>query len=65
MLHASGTEAGLRSALELAARDATVLELSWFGETGESSVTMGGRTGPQLRWYRSLSLPWRPGDTRH
>ena len=33
IVHASGSEAGLRRALELAARDATVLELSWFGDT--------------------------------
>jgi threonine dehydrogenase-like Zn-dependent dehydrogenase len=32
VVHASGTEAGLRRGLELAARDATVLELSWFGD---------------------------------
>lgn len=32
VIHASGTQAGLRSSLELAERDATVLELSWFGD---------------------------------
>lgn len=41
VLHASGTEAGLRSALELATRDATVLELSWFGDT-EVRLPLGG-----------------------
>jgi NADPH:quinone reductase-like Zn-dependent oxidoreductase len=33
VLHASGTAAGLRAALELAAQDATIVELSWFGDT--------------------------------
>ena len=32
VVHASGTPAGLASALELAAFEATVLELSWFGD---------------------------------
>jgi len=31
VLHASGTPAGLGTALELAGFEATVLELSWFG----------------------------------
>ncbi len=41
VVHASGTEAGLRSALELAARDATVLELSWFGDA-QVRLPLGG-----------------------
>jgi threonine dehydrogenase-like Zn-dependent dehydrogenase len=32
VVHASGTESGLCTSLELAARDSTVLELSWFGD---------------------------------
>jgi hypothetical protein len=32
VLHASGSESGLCTALELAASDCTVLELSWFGD---------------------------------
>jgi threonine dehydrogenase-like Zn-dependent dehydrogenase len=32
VVHASATSAGLASALELAAPDATVLELSWYGD---------------------------------
>jgi 2-desacetyl-2-hydroxyethyl bacteriochlorophyllide A dehydrogenase len=32
VIHASGTPEGLRTALELAAAEATVLELSWYGE---------------------------------
>jgi len=41
IVHASGTEAGLRVALELAAREATVLELSWFGDA-EVRLPLGG-----------------------
>jgi threonine dehydrogenase-like Zn-dependent dehydrogenase len=41
LVHASGSEAGLRRALDLAARDATVLELSWFGDT-EVRLPLGG-----------------------
>jgi len=36
VVHASGTPAGLASALELAAFEATVLELSWFGDQSVS-----------------------------
>jgi NADPH:quinone reductase-like Zn-dependent oxidoreductase len=32
IVHASGSEAGLRRALEVAAADATILEMSWFGD---------------------------------
>jgi NADPH:quinone reductase-like Zn-dependent oxidoreductase len=41
IVHASGTEMGLRGALELAGRDATVLELSWFGDA-EVRLPLGG-----------------------
>lgn len=41
VVHASGSETGLRSALELAARDAMVLELSWFGDA-ELRLPLGG-----------------------
>ncbi len=34
VVHASATAAGLRRALELAAPEATVLELSWYGDRG-------------------------------
>jgi len=37
VVHASGSEAGLRTSLSLAGTDATVLELSWFGD---HSVTL-------------------------
>ena len=32
LIHASGTPAGLQRALELAATEATIVELSWFGD---------------------------------
>ena len=32
VVHASGSEAGLRTSLELAGTEATVLELSWYGQ---------------------------------
>ena len=36
VVHASGSEAGLCTSLQLAATDATVLELSWFGDAAVS-----------------------------
>ncbi|MEI9938900.1 MAG: dehydrogenase [Pseudomonadota bacterium] len=36
VVHASGSEAGLRTCLKLAGTDATVLELSWFGDLSVS-----------------------------
>lgn len=41
VVHASGTGAGLSSALRLAGMEATVLEMSWYGR-GEVPVTLGG-----------------------
>lgn len=40
VLHASGSEAGLRTSLSLAGTEATVLELSWFGD-GEIRLPLG------------------------
>lgn len=37
VFHASGTEAGLRTALAIAASDTTVIEVSWFGD---SAITL-------------------------
>jgi 2-desacetyl-2-hydroxyethyl bacteriochlorophyllide A dehydrogenase len=36
VLHASGTQAGLERALEIAAFEATIVELSWYGERSVS-----------------------------
>jgi threonine dehydrogenase-like Zn-dependent dehydrogenase len=41
VIHASGTAAGLAAALSLAAFEATVLELSWYGDT-QVPVPLGG-----------------------
>jgi threonine dehydrogenase-like Zn-dependent dehydrogenase len=41
VVHASGTAAGLATALRLAGDEATVLELSWYG-TDEVAVALGG-----------------------
>jgi threonine dehydrogenase-like Zn-dependent dehydrogenase len=41
VIHASASEAGLRTCLELAAPDSTVLELSWFGDS-EVRLPLGG-----------------------
>jgi hypothetical protein len=40
VLHASGTAAGLRTALDLAAAESTIVELSWFGDT-EVALPLG------------------------
>jgi NADPH:quinone reductase-like Zn-dependent oxidoreductase len=40
VFHASGTAAGLATALELAGTEATVIELSWYGK-GEIPVALG------------------------
>lgn len=41
VIHVSGSPAGLRTALDLAGFEATVLELSWFG-TREVTLPLGG-----------------------
>ena len=41
VIHASGTAEGLRTSLELAAPEATVVELSWFGDR-EVALPLGG-----------------------
>jgi hypothetical protein len=41
VVHASGTAAGLATALRLAGNEATVLELSWYGK-GDTPVALGG-----------------------
>lgn len=41
IIHASASEQGLHTALDLAAFEATVLELSWYGDT-EIRVPLGG-----------------------
>jgi hypothetical protein len=41
VVHASAAAAGLKTALSLAAEEATILELSWYG-AGEVAVPLGG-----------------------
>jgi threonine dehydrogenase-like Zn-dependent dehydrogenase len=41
VVHASGTAAGLATALGLAGDEATVLEMSWYG-AGEVTIPLGG-----------------------
>ncbi len=41
VVHASGTAAGLATALRLAGEESTVLELSWYG-AGEVAIPLGG-----------------------
>ena len=41
VVHASASAAGLKTALDLAADEATVLELSWYG-SGDVPVPLGG-----------------------
>ena len=41
VIHASASAAGLKTALDLAGDEATVLELSWYG-TGDIGVSLGG-----------------------
>ena len=41
VIHSSGSEAGLRTALDLAAADGTIVEMSWFGAR-QVSLPLGG-----------------------
>ena len=41
VIHTSASEAGLRTSLDLAGNEATVLELSWYGAT-DVRVPLGG-----------------------
>ena len=41
VVHASGNAAGRRTALELAGEEATVLELSWYGDA-QVAIPLGG-----------------------
>ena len=41
VVHASGTEAGLQTALDLAAFEATIVDMSWYG-SASVSVPLGG-----------------------
>jgi threonine dehydrogenase-like Zn-dependent dehydrogenase len=46
VFHCSGSEAGLRTALDLSGLEATVIELSWFGDR-EVALPLGGSFHPR------------------
>ena len=69
ILHASGAPAGLRAALELAATDATIIELSWYADT-VVELPLGQAFHARRLSLRSsqvgnLSPNARPRHTRH
>jgi threonine dehydrogenase-like Zn-dependent dehydrogenase len=53
VVHASGTAAGLRTALALAGEEATVLELSWYGDTPVAAPLGGAFHSRRLRLISS------------
>ncbi|MGC1570919.1 MAG: zinc-binding alcohol dehydrogenase [Pseudolabrys sp.] len=53
VVHASGTAAGLRTALALAGEEATVLELSWYGDTPVATPLGGAFHSRRLRLISS------------
>jgi threonine dehydrogenase-like Zn-dependent dehydrogenase len=55
VVHASATSAGLARALELAAPEATVLELSWYGDA-PVTVPLGGAFHPKRLAVRSSQV---------
>jgi hypothetical protein len=52
VVHASGTASGLATVLGLAAKEATVLELSWYGAS-ELAVPLGGASCRRHRAFQS------------
>jgi threonine dehydrogenase-like Zn-dependent dehydrogenase len=55
VIHASGASAGLETALALAGFEATIIELSWYGDT-PVSVGLGGRFHNQRLTIRSSQV---------
>jgi len=53
VVHASGTAAGLRTALALAGEEATVLEVSWYGDTPVTAPLGGAFHSRRLRLISS------------
>ena len=53
VVHASGTAAGLHTALVLAGQEATVLELSWYGDTPVTAPLGGAFHSRRLRLISS------------
>src|SRR5688572_27454871 len=55
VLHASGASGGLQTALELAGFEATIVELSWYGDT-TVSLGLGGKFHHQRLTLRSSQV---------
>jgi len=53
VVHASGTAAGLHTALALAGEESTVLELSWYGDTPVTAPLGGAFHSRRLRLISS------------
>jgi hypothetical protein len=53
VVHASGSPDGLRTALELAGDEATVLEMSWYGDTAVTAMLGGPFHSRRLRLVSS------------
>jgi len=53
VVHASGSPEGLRTAIELAGDEATVLEMSWYGDTTVSAMLGGSFHSRRLRLISS------------
>ena len=53
VVHASGSPAGLRTAIELAGEEATVLEMSWYGDTAVPAMLGGSFHSRRLRLVSS------------
>jgi len=53
VVHASGSPDGLRTAIELAGEEATVLEMSWYGDTPVTTMLGGSFHSRRLRLVSS------------
>jgi NADPH:quinone reductase-like Zn-dependent oxidoreductase len=53
VVHASGSPDGLRTAIELAGEEATVLEMSWYGDTPVNAMLGGSFHSRRLRLISS------------
>jgi 2-desacetyl-2-hydroxyethyl bacteriochlorophyllide A dehydrogenase len=63
ILHASGTGAGLRVALELAGQEGRIVELSWFG-SHEVTLPLGGAFHVKRLTLRSSQVGTIPAEQR-
>ncbi len=63
VIHASGSEAGLQLALRLAGFEATILELSWFGDR-QIALPLGEAFHSQRLTLRASQVGHLPADMR-